>query len=258
MKTTTTIPETTTTVLETTIPEETITVEETSTTVSEITTTVQQTTTSTIPELSTTILEFLTCSDSDEKDYYTHGYVTASYGGDAYYLYEDKCVDETSVIEYFCEGNTLNSEVFECSEGMECVRGACESKAELVKISGIVTIDPNDNSTKDTDVKSIYINYYVEPEPGETCIGPDPARPGFTKCGCQGGRTGYVPVYWKWDWDLDKNIGTYSTSLTLKDDTWIAVSWGDSGYFITDCVCERLLIEPGEDYTVNLEVTTIC
>jgi len=290
-KTTTTIPSTTTTVspttitiLETTVPEETTTILETTTTIPEMVTTIEETTTTSILTITTVQTMNPWCIDSDNgEDIYTLGYVTVSFGGDAIYGGEDRCINKTHLSEGFCELSEITCPVKEvhggeficegeetrrkfyglrtlgCLEGTECVWGVCESKTKVVTISGEVTIDSNDNSTKDTDVKSIYINYYIEPEPGETCIGPDPDRPGLTKCGCQGGRTGYVSVYWKWNWTLNKNIGTYSTSFTIEDDTWIAVSWRDSGlFFVTDCVCERLLVEPGKSYTVNLEVTTIC
>jgi len=66
--------------------------------------------------------EPIVCQDSDGgMDQYTKG--TTSYGTTSY---TDSCYSTTSVVEYYCDGDTtIETEKVSCGSGYECVSGQC-------------------------------------------------------------------------------------------------------------------------------------
>ncbi|MEK6903502.1 MAG: hypothetical protein AABW64_02550 [Nanoarchaeota archaeon] len=69
------------------------------------------------------------CQDSDSTDLFTKGTTTAA--GDTL---EDYCVDETTVVEYYCVSGDLQVKVSSCGAG--CQNGACNKDASLVTVPG--------------------------------------------------------------------------------------------------------------------------
>ncbi|UCD29529.1 MAG: hypothetical protein JSV03_03345, partial [Planctomycetota bacterium] len=68
----------------------------------------------------------LPCEDSDlGLNYYKDGYVTV-FGIPFSTIHYDVCVNSSLLLEYYCDGDVLESFYYECPDG--CVDGACKAK----------------------------------------------------------------------------------------------------------------------------------
>lgn len=71
-------------------------------------------------------IQYAACKDSDSGiNYYSIG--TVSYRGKGY---QDRCIDQNTLTEYYCDGNAAISKTYLCSSG--CKEGACISAANTV------------------------------------------------------------------------------------------------------------------------------
>lgn len=111
------------------------------TTTQNITTSIKGTSTTAATTARTTTTFAPDCKDSDRRDIYSRGNVSGYSGSSsALFIYPDECVNETTVLEYYCfsEGANMReaSEEINCPGPGKCSDGAC------VRVTGPASVPP--------------------------------------------------------------------------------------------------------------------
>ncbi len=79
--------------------------------------------------------DLMQCSDSDKGlDYENFGYVTATNQFGKNISANDNCVDDNTLIEYYCENKEVKQKDYTCSPGTLCNNGKCQSTISKDKI----------------------------------------------------------------------------------------------------------------------------